>query len=613
MRPRFRLNARASLLVSLIALWPAVSVASAQPFAYVMGQRDDPAPGNSGIQVLTVINTATNTKVATLPLGLSCTCVFTQTVAIAPDGARVYVANYWSNTVSVIDTSSNSLLTNFTVGENPGAVLVSPDGLRLFVLDGYPSYSLSIFETATNTKLTSIPLGVVQSYAMDITPDSRRMFVSTYGGNSVKVVDLTLNSVVATIPVGNAPLAVDVTPDGSAVYVANIGSLSVSVISTATNAVAATLSGGWVPATVTSVRVTPDGTRAYVAAAPMSIIDTQTRTIVGSVAGASQARAMDFIPDGSRAYLATTGTVQVINTLTNSVSLTIPFDAATEGAPNSVAIAPPQPIDPPSGLEASSNAGNAITLRWVPPAKGPRPTHYVLEGGVAPGQVLASISTGSDNPTFLLAAPTGAFYIRMHAMAGTQRSAASNEILINVNQAIPPSAPTNLTGLANGASLTLAWRNDFNGGAPLSLTLDVTGSSNASLPLGVTDNFAFSGVPPGTYTFSLRATNASGSSAASNAVTLTFPGVCAGPPQVPPAFVAYRVGTTLFVRWETPASGPAPASYRLNVSGSVNISVPTTARFLSGAAGPGTYGLSVAAVNPCGIGPATPVQSVVIP
>ena len=81
------------------------SLATAQPYAYVLGARDlDPAPPNEGIQVLTVIDTATNKKVATVPLGRGCFCQFPNALTISADGSRVYVANYHDNTVSVVDT-----------------------------------------------------------------------------------------------------------------------------------------------------------------------------------------------------------------------------------------------------------------------------------------------------------------------------------------------------------------------------------------------------------------------------------------------------------------------------------------------------------------------------
>ena len=267
--------------------------------------------------------------------------------------------------------------------------------------------------------------------------------------------------------------------------------------------------------------------------------------------------------------------------------------------------AAPATAQPPTGLYAESIAGNVVTLRWTPPAFGLTPDNYVLEGGVNPGAVLASIPTGSAAPTYTFVAPTGAFHVRMHTASGASRSAASNEIRIFVNVPQPPSAPANLLGMVNGNAVALAWKNTFAGGAPASLVLDVTGSLTTTIPLGLANGFSFAGVPPGTYTLSLRALNGAGASPSSNAVTLTFPGACSGVPQAPSNLLAHRVGSTIFVSWDPAAAGPAPTAFILNVSGSFVGSFGTTGRALSGVVAPGSYTFNVVAQNPCGNGPAT--------
>jgi len=313
--------------------------------------------------------------------------------------------------------------------------------------------------------------------------------------------------------------------------------------------------------------------------------------------------------DGSLLYTPPTGatgvtsfTYRAVNAFGagNVATVTIAVDTTAPG---------PQP---PIGLYASLIAGNTVTLRWTPPVSGTPPTGYVLEGGVNPGEMLASIPMGTD-PIYTFPAPTGAFYVRVHTLSGATRSVASNEIRIFVNQPAAPSAPADLVGLVNGSSIALAWRNTFAGGAPGGIVLDVSGALTTSLPLGLTDSFQFNGVPGGTYTLSLRATNSVGSSPSSNAITLTFPTPCTGAPLPPSRFLAYRLGRTLFVVWDPATSGPAPTSYVLNVTGAFSGSFGTPGRTLSGAVGPGAYHLSVTAANACGSSAATPVQTVVVP
>ena len=65
---------------------------------------------------VSVIDTATNTVIATIPVGS-----FPLGVAVTPDGRKVYVANSGSNNVFVIDTASNLVLAVVSVGIQPVA------------------------------------------------------------------------------------------------------------------------------------------------------------------------------------------------------------------------------------------------------------------------------------------------------------------------------------------------------------------------------------------------------------------------------------------------------------------------------------------------------------
>jgi YVTN family beta-propeller protein len=49
-------------------------------------------------------------------------------VAVTPDGKHAYVTNFNSNTVSVIDTASETVVATVAVGTAPFGVAVTPDG-----------------------------------------------------------------------------------------------------------------------------------------------------------------------------------------------------------------------------------------------------------------------------------------------------------------------------------------------------------------------------------------------------------------------------------------------------------------------------------------------------
>jgi Bacterial Ig domain len=286
-----------------------------------------------------------------------------------------------------------------------------------------------------------------------------------------------------------------------------------------------------------------------------------------------------------------------------------PGNVATVSLPVSVA----PTLLPPSDLIAASIVGNLVTLRWTPPSTGIVPTGYVMDGGVAPGQVLASLPTAGPTPSLTFSAPTGSFYLRVRSVAGAVTSAASNEIRVFVNVAQAPSAPTHLLGLVNGSTLALAWRNTFGGGAPGNVILDVSGSLNASLPIGLADSFTFAPVPGGNYTFRVRAQNAAGVSGPSNSESLSFPSPCSGPPSSPENLAAFAVGNVINLGWNPASAGRAPTGFVLNVSGAYNLALPLSTRGISAPVPPGSYTFTVAAANACGTSPATAPQTVVVP
>lgn len=276
------------------------------------------------------------------------------------------------------------------------------------------------------------------------------------------------------------------------------------------------------------------------------------------------------------------------------------------------ALVAPLSAQPPTLLEVVSVVGTQATIRWDPPALGPTPTGYVLEGGVAAGQTIATIDLPVDPPVFSLQAPVGAFFIRVRTRVGNELSPPSNEAHL-VTSVAPPSAPAALSGLVNGSTVALNWQNTFDGGEPTGIRLDVTGAATASLSLPLSESFAFPAVPAGSYTFTVRETNAAGVGPASAPITLQFPATCTGAPAAPQRFLAYHQGATLGLLWEPPG-GAAPTGYVVRVSGPISGDFPVgLLRRIVTLLPPGTYGFTVFATNACGTSAGTSSAPVVIP
>ena len=275
----------------------------------------------------------------------------------------------------------------------------------------------------------------------------------------------------------------------------------------------------------------------------------------------------------------------------NAATVSITVTDITEPQPRRSCMPPTSPATP------SCSASSA-------PTTGPAPTGYVLEGGVAarrgPGQHpdrQAPIrSTRSTAPLGIVLCP------RAHAGGrGAQSGLERNQDLRQRARAAIGTGQPDRPGQRQLRSPSRG-ETPSRAAQPGGVVLDVSGSLNTSLPLGLTDSFQFNGVPGGTYTLSLRAVNAAGSSPPSNADHSDLPGQrlsglgCAaaavGVPRLPPGQHHPRhVGSS--------ATGRAPTSFVLNVTGaSGGASAPRPRAERRGRAR--HLPLSVAAANACG-------------
>jgi YVTN family beta-propeller protein len=222
-----------------------------------------------------VIDTASNAVATTIPADDP------SAVAITPDGTHAYVTSRSENTVSVIDTASNTVVATIAVGVFPGGVAFTPYGTHpserddrrqqpLAYVTNEVDSTVSVINTGNNTVVSTIPVGQ-GPIGVAFTPDGTLAYVTNANDNTVSVIDTASNKVVATIPVGNSPVAVAITRDGidpyerddrhqPLAYVTNSADNTVSVIETTSNTVVATIPVGNEP---NGVAITRDGTKPY--------------------------------------------------------------------------------------------------------------------------------------------------------------------------------------------------------------------------------------------------------------------------------------------------------------------------------------------------------------
>jgi YVTN family beta-propeller protein len=175
---------------------------------------------------------------------------------------RVYAAEQFSNTVSVIDPASNTLLGVIRLGDPQPA------------------------------NLSPLYRGQVLVHGMGFSPDHRMLAVVSIGTNSVSFIDTATNSVQHVTYVGRAPHEAFFTPDGSEVWVTVRGEDYVAVLDSRSFEEKTRIK---VPAGPGMTIFSPDGKYGYVCSSfnpETDVIEVADHRLVGKMAQASP-----FCPD----------------------------------------------------------------------------------------------------------------------------------------------------------------------------------------------------------------------------------------------------------------------------------------------------------------------------
>ena len=157
---------------------------------------------------VSVIDTATNAVATTVQVGMG-----PFLLAVTPDGQAVYVANcgtsclkggvHTGNSVSVIATATNKVTATIP-GVGPGAIAITPrdtfgGGIFAYVAN-WMSDTVSVINTEDNEH-TTITNALNLSGGIAITPDGAFVYVPSSQDGTIAVID-TATSALTTIPSG---------------------------------------------------------------------------------------------------------------------------------------------------------------------------------------------------------------------------------------------------------------------------------------------------------------------------------------------------------------------------------------------------------------------------
>ncbi|WP_246278258.1 YncE family protein [Phytohabitans rumicis] len=172
---------------------------------------------------MTVVDPYARTEVARILVGRT-----PSGIAVDPDGERIYVANFSSNDVSIVDVRVAAETSRVKVGKQPWALACSGD--RLYVANAHTD-TMSVVDTDAQRVLDTVRTGR-RPTSLVASPSGDCVYVCNNADATVSAIDARTLGTVATIEVGRNPVDMALDPSGTRLYVANRRSQSITVVDT---------------------------------------------------------------------------------------------------------------------------------------------------------------------------------------------------------------------------------------------------------------------------------------------------------------------------------------------------------------------------------------------
>jgi YVTN family beta-propeller protein len=335
---------------------------------------------NSGSNTVTPIDTSTNTAGPPIAVGNT-----PEGIAITPDGTTAYVTNFGDGTVTPINTATNTAGPPIAVGIHPYGIAITPNGTTAYVTNATGIGTVTPINTAANTagppivNIGDTPTGIA------ITPNGATAYVTNQLEGFVTPINTATNTAGPQIGGFSNSFGIAITPNGKTAYVTNRDIDTVTPINTSTNTVGGSITVGYQPV---GLAITPNGSTAYVTTSidivtpqaitdggitPIDIATGTTGTLIAGAGGQSPA-AIAITPDGATAYVAGGNILTPVNTTTDAAgtSVVVGSDAVAvaitpDQAPVAHLSVTPGEVGQPTEFDASASTvafGTISTYAW---------------------------------------------------------------------------------------------------------------------------------------------------------------------------------------------------------------------------------------------------------
>ena len=166
-------------------------------------------------------------------------------VRVNPFSNRIYASNRDSDTISVIDGFTNKELTNISVGHSPLGIGINLGRGWVYVAN-LDSNTITVIDAINNRKIDSLKYASLP-YDIVTNPLTNKVYVSDLGKDNVLVLDGSNNTLISTIAVGSNPSVLAINPQTNTIYVSNFSNDTVSVINGTSNKIEANVKVGHNP------------------------------------------------------------------------------------------------------------------------------------------------------------------------------------------------------------------------------------------------------------------------------------------------------------------------------------------------------------------------------
>ncbi len=149
-------------------------------------------------------------------------------IAVTANGATLLAINPDSNSLTLIDTASRSVMAELPVGIDPRSVTVDDAGSRAYIAN-HGSASISVIDLATRQVITTVAIGS-RPYGLIVSPAADRIYVAEQGSDRVRILGAATLQTISLIDVADRPSGLALTSDGRTLYVTHLLTNTITVL-----------------------------------------------------------------------------------------------------------------------------------------------------------------------------------------------------------------------------------------------------------------------------------------------------------------------------------------------------------------------------------------------